>query len=77
MTNDYTDALEKDFREECKVIDLQKEYMHYKEDIIWAIATDISEEELMQKYSTVIKQYEPFILLTKAQYMVMRGFSQQ
>lgn len=74
MINDYTDDLEKDFREECKVIDLKKEYMHYKEDVRWAIATDISEEELMQKYSAVIKQYEPFILLTNAQYLVMRDF---
>ena len=74
MTNNYTDALEKAFKEECKVIDLQKEYMHYKENIRWAIAMDISEEEIRQKYSAVLKQYEPFILLTKAQYMVMRDF---
>ena len=42
MTNNFIDTLEKVFKEECKVIDLKQEYMHYIEDIRWAIATDIS-----------------------------------
>ena len=74
MATNFTDNLEKAFKEECKVIDLKQEYMHYTEDIRWAIATDISEEELRKKYDAIIKQYEPFLLLTKEQYLVMLNF---
>ena len=74
MTNNFIDNLEKVFKEECKVIDLKQEYMHYIEDIRWAIATDISEEELREKYEAIIEKYEPFLLLTKEQYLVMINF---
>ena len=39
--------------------------MRYIEDIRWAIATDISEEELREKYGAIIEKNEPFLLLTK------------
>ena len=81
MTNNFIDNLEKVFKEECKVIDLKQEYMNYIEDIRWAIATDISEEELrekyeaiIEKYEAIIEKYEPFLLLTKEQYLVMINF---
>ena len=74
MATKFTNNPEKAFKEECKVIDLKQEYMHYTEDIRWAIATDISEEELREKYEAIIEKYEPFLLLTKEQYLVMLDF---
>lgn len=65
MTKNISFELEQAFKTECRVFDLKSEYPGYREDIRWAIATDLSEEEVREKYSTIIRQYEPFMLLTK------------
>lgn len=74
MTANVTFEYEQAFKAECKVIDLKQEYTHYCEDVRWAIATDLSEIELRAKYGSLIKQYEPFMLLTKEHARIMVEF---
>lgn len=64
MTND--ERLEQ-FTRECKLINLRYEYTEYTNNIQWAIVTELSEEELFQKYSEEIKPYIPFIRLSVSQ----------
>lgn len=64
MANNISFELEQAFRAECKVIDLKKEYTGYRENIRWAIATDLTEKTFRTKYRIIIEQYEPFMLLT-------------
>jgi hypothetical protein len=55
------------FKKECKLIYLDREYNGFIGDQRWAIITDLSEEELRRKYVTVLEKYIPYILLSKAQ----------
>ena len=64
MTDD--ERLEQ-FTRECKLINLRYEYTGYTNDIQWAIVTELSEEEILQKYPEEIKQYIPFIKLSVSQ----------
>lgn len=57
--------LEKAFYAECKVIDLKHEYTGYREEIRWAIASKLTETVIKAKYSEIVSQYEPFLLLTE------------
>ena len=65
MTTKIRIELEQAFKAECKVIDLKHEYTGYRENIRWAIATALTETALRSKYSEIIAQYEPFLLLTE------------
>ena len=55
------------FTNECKIINLKHEYEGYKDEIQWAIITELTEEELYQKYPTEIQTYIPFIKLSISQ----------
>lgn len=55
------------FKRECKIINLKYEYTGYKDDIQWAIVTELTEEELIEKYSDEINPYIPFIRLSVSQ----------
>ena len=56
-----------EFKKECKLICLDREYNGFIGDQKWAIITDLSEEELKQKYVTLIQRYIPYVLLSVAQ----------
>lgn len=45
-----------------KVINLKHEYTGYIDDVYWPINRNLSEQELREKYTTLIGQYEPFLL---------------
>lgn len=60
--------LEQQFKEECKVIDLQKEYSQYAGTAKWAIASSLSEADLRNKYAPLLEIYEPFVYMTHEQY---------
>lgn len=64
MTNN--ERLEQ-FTRDCKIINLKHEYEGYKEDIQWAIITELTEEELNQKYPEEVQAYIPFIRLSISQ----------
>lgn len=55
------------FTDELKLINLKYEYEAYTGTEEWAIITSLSEKELLEKYSDVIKSHSPYILLTMEQ----------
>lgn len=63
------------FREECKVIDLKYEYCGYTGEERYAIVSELSEEELKEKYPEIIRKYIPFVLLSVAQGAVIDDFN--
>ena len=71
------------FKAECKVVNLEYEYKSCDEehkgcvgDTKWAIITDLSEEELKEKYADVIQPFTPFVLLTLEQGEIIKEFTQ-
>ncbi|CDC80030.1 putative uncharacterized protein [Clostridium sp. CAG:964] len=71
------------FKTECKVVNLEYEYKSCDEehkgcvgDTKWAIITDLSEQELKDKYADLIKRYTPFVLLTLERGEVIKEFTQ-
>lgn len=74
MTTKFTFELDQAFKAECKVIDLKREYAKYREEVRWGIATYLTEKELREKYSTIIKEYEPFVILTEEHARIMVQF---
>ena len=55
MNTYYLSALDEQFKCDCKVINLSYEYPGYTGDEKWAIITDLTEKELIEKYH---KQYD-------------------
>ena len=59
-------ALENRFRQDCQAINLQyeygKEFNGYEK---YAIITNLTEKELLEKYETILQKYKPFLLLPK------------
>ncbi len=64
MNTYYLSALDEQFKCDCKVINLSYEYPGYTGDEKWAIITDLTEKELIEKYDEIISSYRPFILLS-------------
>lgn len=62
------------FKQECRIINLKREYPHYKGTIQWAIATDLSEKALRVRFKQQIAEYEPFLLLTMEQALAIVKF---
>lgn len=62
------------FSSECKIIDLRFEYVGYNGAEKYAIVTDLTKDELMDKYPDVIRRYTPFILLSINHGEVIRDF---
>lgn len=71
MINNKLNYKEAAFEKECKVINLKYEYSNYRGSDKFVIATDLSEEELFDKYSEIIWHYKPFILLNMDQWNVI------
>ena len=63
MNTYYLSALDEQFESECKVINLSYEYPGDTGKEKWAIITDLTEKELIEKYDEIISSYKPFILL--------------
>lgn len=66
MSKKYFYELELQFQEECKVINLKYEYDGYNGDVNWAIISELTEEEILEKYRPIVSEYIPFIVLTPA-----------
>lgn len=60
MNTYYLSALDAQFKYECKVINLSYEYPGYTGKEKWAIITDLTEKELIEKYDEIISSYRPF-----------------
>lgn len=66
---------QKQFKQECKVINLKYEYPGYKGDIQWIVITDLSEPELLYKYPDEIKQFVPFVCIPISQGEIFDEFN--
>ena len=68
MTNNTIniEALAEEFKVECKVIKLGYEYPGYTGTEKYAIVTDLSYAQIMERYAPVAEHYCPFLLLSKA-----------
>lgn len=60
------DALTEAFKADCKVIRLKYEYPGYTGTEKYAIISDLSYEQIVEKHAHVVKPYIPFLLLSKA-----------
>lgn len=66
VRNTKNNELLEKFNKECKVIDFNQEYEGYytgKEK--YAIATDLTDDELNEKYSEIISGLKPYMLCSK------------
>ena len=59
------DALTEDFKAHCKVIKLGCEYPGYKGKEKYGIISDLSYEQLTERYAPIVECYLPFVLLSK------------
>lgn len=76
MTNNTISikALAEEFKVECKVIKLGYEYPGYTGTEKYAIVTDLSYAQIMERYAPVAEHYCPFLLLSKAAGEVIADF---
>ena len=68
------DALTEDFKAHCKIIKLGYEYPGYTGIEKYAIVTDLSYAQIMERYAPVAEHYCPFLLLSKAAGEVIADF---
>ena len=65
MTNEKTLKKQEElFAKDCKLINLKYEYTGYTGQEKWAIVSELSEQELFEKYPNEVKKYIPFVLLS-------------
>ena len=74
MVNNFLTQQEIAFEKECEVIDLSFEYPGYGREERFAIASDLSEEEIWDKYSNIVFDLSPFIHLSKEHGEAFRDF---
>ena len=67
MSKDILSALEEQFKQECLAISVSEEYPNYRGTEKWIIITDLSDEELIVRYESLIGEYSPYIRLTVEQ----------
>lgn len=56
MSNTELDVLKRRFQEECKVINMKYEYNGYTGNEQWAIISELTEGEILEKYLPPIKR---------------------
>ena len=66
MNKNIISALIEQFYIDCEVIETQYEYPHYTGVEKWIIITDLTEEELNNKYGKQIAPLRPFIVLSRS-----------
>ncbi len=67
MSKDKLDTLNEEFKSECRVINLKYEYEGYIGEEQWAIVSELTEKELLEKYPDIVSHYIPFVLLSVEQ----------
>lgn len=63
MTNNNNSALKERFNNECQIVNLKYEYPGYTGTESFGIITSLSKSELNNKYSELLIEYSPYILL--------------
>ena len=54
----------KGFENDCKIINLQKEYPQYQGTVKYAVISSLTEDELIQRYGQVLVRYQPYFVLS-------------
>ena len=54
MSKKQFNELELQFQEECEVINLKYEYDGYNGDISWAIISNLTEDEILEKFKYML-----------------------
>lgn len=63
MDKQNTSALKEQFENECKVIELAREYPGYTGTEKYGIITSLSEGELKERFGDVLSEYSPYLIL--------------
>lgn len=66
MTESKFNVLKEKFQRECKVVNLKYEYEGYIGEEQWAIISELTKKEILEKYSEFIGDYIPFLILSPA-----------
>lgn len=74
MTKSQLDVLKEEFQNECKVVNLKYEYEGYSGKEQWAIISELSEKEILEKYKPIVGDYIPFLVLPLMYGEVRRQF---
>lgn len=76
MKNTYTATQQKElFAKDCKLINLKYEYTGYIGQEKWVIVSELSEQELFEKYPDEVKKYIPFVLLSVEQGKAIQSYN--
>lgn len=67
MVKNKSDVLNEEFQSKCKIINLKYEYEGYIGEEQWAIVSELTEKELLEKYPDIVSHYIPFVLLSVEQ----------
>ncbi len=67
MVKSKSDVLNEEFQSKCKIINLKYEYEGYIGEEQWAIVSELTEKELLEKYPDIVSHYIPFVLLSVEQ----------
>ena len=54
-----------EFKKDCRVLSMQREYPGCMDDIKWIIVSDLSETELQAKYWEQVQMFSPYIYMTR------------
>ncbi len=71
----YSNTAEELFAKDCKLINLKYEYTGYIGQEKWAIVSELSEQELFEKYPDEVKKYIPFVLLSVEQGKAIQAYN--
>lgn len=73
--NIVQEEVKKNFKEECRVINLKYEYREYTGTEQYAIVSELSEADLWKRYPDTIQMYVPYVLLSAAQGQAIEAFN--
>jgi hypothetical protein len=60
------------FKEDCRIIDMRREYPGYNGATRWMVISDLTEEEILLRYEVEIRPYSPFVCITNNQFEPIR-----
>lgn len=63
MPENNFNALQESFIKECELIQMKYEYSGYTGEEKWAIISDLTKDEILEKYGQALSEYMPFIVL--------------
>lgn len=66
VNNEKQRTIEEQFADDCKVINMKYEYNGYTGNEKWAIISELTENEILEKYRPLVDEYIPFLVLTPA-----------